>query len=124
MGQKILFGPKIIWFKKILGQKFLGKKNFWVKKLLGQRKFWVKRILGQKNFWIKNFFVSQKYFGSKKFWVKKILAKKIWSKRFGSEIFLLKKKRVGLTQGVGYIPPPHPEIVGLKLCWIVVSFAW
>ena len=41
----------------------------------------------------------------------------------GSEIFLSKNNQVGLTQGGGYMIPPPQKVVGLKLCWIVVSFA-
>ena len=77
------------------------------------KKIWAKNILAHKNFGSKNIL-------GQKFWDKK----KFGSKRFGSEIVLFKrKKQVGLTQGGGYMTPPQ-KIVGLKLCWIVVSFAW
>ena len=73
--------------------------------------------------------MDQNIFGQKKIWVKKILGKKnIGSKNFGMKKMLdpkkfCLKKQVGLTQGGGYMPPP-PKMVGLKLCWIVVSLAW
>ena len=39
------------------------------------------------------------------------------------KFFSFEKKQVGLTQGGGYMTP-RLKIVGLKLYWIVVSFAW
>ena len=48
--------------------------------------------------------------------------KKNGSKNLDLKLFCL-KKQVGLTQGGGYMTPPQ-KIVGLKLCWIVVSLAW
>ena len=95
---------QIFQLKTIFGQKNFGSKNF-----------------GSKNFWVKNF-LGHKNFRSKKFWVKIFWAKKIWSKDL-DPIFFCLKKQVGLTQGGGYMTPPQKK-VGLKLCWIVVSFAW
>ena len=98
------------------------KKTFWVKKI-----FWVKRNLGkkfggQKNFGSK-FFSVIKILGKKIFWVKKFWAKKVWSKDLDLKFFLSKKTgRVNPRWRI-YDPPPQ-KIVGLKLCWIVVSFAW
>ena len=103
------------------------KNIFGSKKCLGQN-----YILGQKKFLSKKF-LDQKIFGSKKIWLKKILGqkflglKRFWSKRFGSEFFFwFKRNQVGLTQDGGYMThdPPPQKIVGLKLCWIVVSLAW
>ena len=58
--------------------------------------------------------------GQKIFWVKNFWAKEIQSKRFGSEIFLFKKKfgRVNPRWRI-YDPPPKKEkekIVGLDCC--------
>ena len=64
-----------------------------------------------KHFWVK------KHFGSKKFLVKNYGQKDL------DPIFFVLKKQVGLTQGGGYMTPPQ-KILGLTLCWIVVSFAW
>ena len=111
MGQKYLsqkkFSVKIIFrSEKILGQKSVGSLIFWVKinfgpkKISGQKKFQVKKILVQNLIWVKK------------------MVKKIWIRNF----FCL-KKQVGLNQGGGYMTPPQ-KIVGLKLCFIVVSFAW
>ena len=80
----------------------MGQKNFWVQKI----NFWVKNTFGSKNFWV-----------TKIFWVKKILVKKFWSKN----IFI--KKNAGRVNPTGrtHAPPPTQIIVGLKLCWVVVS---
>ena len=61
-----------------------------------------------KNFEVNNFLGSKKIFGQKD---------------LGLKISLSKKIQVGLTQGGGFMTPPHPtqKIVGLKLCWVVVS---
>ena len=74
--------------------------------------------------------MDQNIFGQKKIWVKKILGKKnIGSKNFGMKKMLDPKKfclkKTGRVNPGGriYAPPP-PKMVGLKLCWIVVSFAW
>ena len=72
---------------------------------MGKKKCWVIKIFGQKIFLVK------------KFWDKKNGQKGLDPK------FFCLKKQVGLTQGGGYMTPPQ-KIVGLKLCWIVVSFAW
>ena len=53
----------------------------------------------------------------KNFWEKKNLAEKIWLRN-------ISVYQVGLTKGGEYVTPPPQKIVGLKLCWIVVSFAW
>ena len=86
-------------------KKNFGQKKFWIKKI-ESKIFWVIKILGQKIFWVKNFW-DEKNFGQKDLDPK----------------FFCLKKQVGLTQGGGYMNPPQ-KIVGLKLCWIVVSFAW
>ena len=92
----------------------MGQKEFWVKKIFGSKK-----ILGQKSFWVKKKFWVKKYFGSKIFG-----QKKFWSKKFGSEFFFCLKKTGRVNpRGRIYDPPPQ-KIVGLKLCWVVVSFAW
>ena len=77
---------------------FLGQKNSVSNIFLGQKNLGQINFLGRKNFWVKNF------------WLKKIWHKKI----FGSEKKFLKKK-VGLTQGGGYMTLPQ-KIVGLKFC--------
>ena len=106
-GQKFLSKIMIYFFifgsKKNLGQKIFGSKKF----------LWVKKFLGHKNY------------GSKIFWVKNFCAKKILVKKdLDPNFFLSKNNQVGLTQGGGYMTPPPQKVVGLKLCWIVVSFAW
>ena len=73
------------------------------------KKNWGKKIFGSKNFWV------EKFLGHKNFWDKKMLDPKFFS-------FEKKTGRVN-PRGRIYAPPP-PKIVGLKLCWIVVSFAW
>ena len=75
---------------------------------LCQRSFWVKKNLVGKHTLV------EKMFGKKNFRVKKIRL----------QFFFCLKKQVGLTQWGGYMPPLPQKIVGLKLCWIVVSFAW
>ena len=83
----------------------MGKISF-TKKYLGLKKFWIKNYLGQK-------VLGKKNLGKKKFG--KILIR----------FFFCLKKQVGSTQGGGYMTaPPLQKIVGFKLCWIVVSFAW
>ena len=91
-----MFESKNFGSKNIFGSKNLGSKIFWVK-----NKFGVKKNLGQKN-------SSQKYFGSRRI--------------VSANFFCPKKIRVGLTQGGGCMTPPQKKIVGLKLCWVVVSF--
>ena len=69
---------------------------------MDKNNFWVKKNSGQK-------FVGQKIVGQKKV---------LFEKNFRQ-----KKMRVGLTQRGGCMTPPTPTqiIVGLKLCWVVVS---
>ena len=86
----------------ILGQ----QRNFWIEKNFVSKKFWVKI------FWVKNFF------GSKKCWVKKKFGQKIWTRNF------ICLKKTGRVNPRGRIYDPPQKIVGLKLCWIVVSLAW
>ena len=63
--------------------------------------------------------MGKKKFGQNKFWAKQFFCLKDLDPKY----FCL-KKFVGLTQGGGYMPPPQKKKkVGLKLCWIVVSFA-
>ena len=95
--------------KKIGSRKLLGQK-----KNLTQKKIWVNFFSGvKKMFWSENFF-------GQKFWVKKTFQ----VTHFGQKnmFFFGQKNQVGLTQGGGYMTPPQ-KIVGLKLCWVVVSFA-
>ena len=74
--------------------------------------------------------MGQIFFGSLKLWVKNILRKKfLGKKKLGQKgldpnFFLSRNNQVGLTQGGGYMTAPSQKKVGLKLCWIVVSFAW
>ena len=82
----------------------------------------IKKIFSSKKILVKKF-LDQKYLGPKKFGVKKYF----WNKKNFGQIdldpnFFCLKKHIGLTQGGGYMTPPQ-KIVGLKLCWIVVSFA-
>ena len=67
---------------------------------------------------------SKKILGQKNVWVKKILGKNFfWSYRFGFENFFLSKKAGTVKpRGKTFGPPPPKKIVGLKLCWVVVSF--
>ena len=108
---------KKIWVKKICGPKNIRVKTikiFGSKTFSGQKFFWIEQF-----FWSKNFPVK-KISGQKNFCVKKILGQIFfWSYRFGFEIFLSKKK-VGLTQGEGYMIPTQ-KILGLKFCWVVLS---
>ena len=104
-------GQNILDSKRFYVKKILGQKNIWVKKILGQIKFWVKKILGQK-------FLGHKDFGSNNILGQKNLVKKIWVRFFLSQ----KTGRVN-PRGRIYGPPPQ-KIVGLKLCWVVLSFAW
>ena len=116
-------GQKKIGSKKYGSKKSLGQKNVWVKKMFGSKKH-----LRQKNVWVKknglnNFWVKKNFRVNKKFWVKNFLGKQIfwlkkcWVKKIRSE----KLGRVNL-RGRIYDPPPQ-IIVGLKLCWVVVSYA-
>ena len=66
--------------------------------------------------------MGQKKFGSKKFWVKKFWVikilgkKKIWSKRFGSEICWFKKTgRVNPRGRIYDSPPPENSRVKILL---------
>ena len=70
---------------------------------MGKKIIWVKKILGKKNI------------GSKNFGMKKMLDPK--------KFCLKKTGRVNPRWRI-YYPPPRKKIVGLKLCWIVVSLAW
>ena len=74
-----------------------------------------KKNLGKKSFGSKNFWV-EKFLGHKNFWDKKMLDPKFFS-------FEKKTGRVNPRWRI-YDPLPPPKIVGLKLYWIVVSFAW
>ena len=58
-------------------------------------------------------------FWSTKFLVKEFLLKKVFGS-FGSKNIVFKKNQEELTPGTGYMPPL--KTVGLKLCWVVVSF--
>ena len=96
----------------------MGQKNVWVKKTFASKKFMGQKKYGLKNFWVKKIFGSKKNFGSKIFLGKQIFwLKKCWVKKIRSE----KLGRVNL-RGRIYDPPPQ-IIVGLKLCWVVVSYA-
>ena len=85
----------------------MGKKTFGLKKCIGKKKS-VKKISGPK-----------------KFWGKKYCLKKFFLIYFNPKFVLCKEKtgRVNPRWRI-YDPPPPQKIVGLKLCWIVVSFAW
>ena len=114
----------------------MAKKFFWSKIYRGQKKFWVKNNFGSKKFFgqkillVKNFFGQKFFLGQKIFWVeiffvwrKKILSQKNFVLIDLNLKFVLSKEKTGLTQGGEYMTPPQ-KIVGLKLWWIVVSFAW
>ena len=74
---------------------------------------------GKKILWVKKI-GSKRFLGQKRFWVKK----KFGSKRFVSEIIFAWKKTCRVNpMGRIYDPPPQKKIVGLKLCWVVVSFS-
>ena len=91
-------------------RKFIGQK-IWVKK------FGSEKVLGQKIVgWTK--FLSQKYF-----WNTKTFGSKYYgSKRFRSKYFSVNKNsgRVNFMEWID--DPPSEKIIGLKLCWVVVSF--
>ena len=74
-----------------------------------------KRFLGQKTFGTKDFLGQKKFSVKKNFWSKRFLVKKILSKNNASRVN---------PRGRMYDPPSTPtqKIVGLKLCWVVVSF--
>ena len=100
----------LLYLTKEISKRFLGQKTFGTKDFLGQKKISVKNIFGSKNVFGQRIFWVKKIFGQKKFLVKKILSKNNAS-------------RVN-PRGRMYDPPSTPtqKIVGLKLCWVVVSF--
>ena len=67
----------------------------------------------------------KKFSWPKKFWGKKILSQKNFGLIDLNPKFVLSKEKTGRVNPRWriYDPPPQ-KIVGLKLCWIVVSFAW
>ena len=91
----------------------MGQRNVWVKKMFASKKFMGQKIYGLKDFWVK------KIFGQKNFSVKKIGQKDLGPIFFGQN----EPGRVNPRWRIYYTPAPQ-KTVGLKLCWIVVSFAW
>ena len=83
-----------------MGQKNFGQRNFWVKHVMG------KKIQDQNIFWVK--------------WVKNLLGQFQLSKKIFCE-----EKNIGRVNPgrEGVDDPPPQKIVGLKFCWVVVSFA-
>ena len=72
------------------------------------------KIVGSKNIW-----------GQNNFGVKEISSQKFFGLKDLNPKFVLSKEKAGRVNPRWriYDPPPQ-KIVGLKLCWIVVSFAW
>ena len=85
----------------------MGKKTFGLKKCFGKKKIRSKKFLGQKNFG-----------------VKKYCLKKFFLIYFNPKFVLCKEKTGRVNPRWRIYDPPPQKIVGLKLCWIVVSFAW
>ena len=77
------------------------------------------KIFGHKILVKKNLdkFICQTYFLVKEFLLKKVFGS------FESKNIVFKKNQEELTPGTGYMPPPPKKTVGLKLCWVIVSFA-
>ena len=86
---------------------------------MGQKIFGLKKCFGKKSF------CSKKFLGQKKFGVKKILSQKNFGLIDLDPKFVLSKEKTRRVNPKWRIYDPPPQIiVGLKLCWIVVSFAW
>ena len=105
----------LLYLTKEISKRFLGQKTFGTKDFLGQKKISVKNIFGSKNVFGQRIFWVKKFSVKKNFWSKRFLVKKILSKNNASRVN---------PRGRMYDPPSTPtqKIVGLKLCWVVVSF--
>ena len=66
----------------------------------------------------------KKISGPKICWGKKILSRKNFGLIDFNPKFVLSNEKTGRVNPRWRIYDPPQKIVGLKLCWIVVSFAW
>ena len=91
----------------------MGQRKVWVKKMFGSKKrLHQKKFMGQKKYGSKKNVGSKIFLGKQIFWLQKFWVKKIRSEKLG---------RVNIR---GRIYGPLPQIIlGLKLCWVVVSYA-